>query len=200
MQLALSDVYKGSTEGYEHQTGIMAPDLMEKILDKIALENPKAMIMLYGNSEPFLHPRLVECIASVKRRGLNAQMSTNLNFVRRLDELLAARPDMIIISLSGFTQEVYVKGHAGGDIEKVKANMRLIAEANAKLIQSDGGGPGVDIQINYHLYNDNQHEAELMREYLQKPRAGLLHVVRARNFDGAGDSIQSQSGPGRHAV
>ena len=165
---------KGSTEGYEHQTGIMAPDLMEKILDKIALENPKAMIMLYGNSEPFLHPRLVECIASVKRRGLNAQMSTNLNFVRRLDELLAARPDMIIVSLSGFTQEVYVKGHAGGDIEKVKANMRLIAEANAKLIQSDGGGPGVDIQINYHLYNDNQHEAELMREYCKNLGLGFF--------------------------
>jgi len=150
---------------YEHQTGIMDEALMERILDKMASENPKTLTYLYGNSEPMLHPRLPECIASVKRRGISPQLSTNLNFVQRLDETLAARPDLIIISLSGFTQEIYGRGHAGGNIEKVKSNMRLIAEANGKLIQQDGGGPGVDIRVNYHLYLDNQHEAELMREY-----------------------------------
>jgi len=150
---------KGNQEGYDHLTGVMDEDLMERILDKIASENPKAIVFLYGNSEPFLHKRLPECIASIKRRGLNAQFSTNLNFVRRLDETLAADPDLIIISLSGFTQEIYVRGHAGGDIEKVKANMRLIAEANAKI------GQRVKIAVNYHIYTDNQHEIEPMQEY-----------------------------------
>ena len=42
--------------------------------------------------------------------------------------------------------------------------MRLIAEANGKLIQKDGGGPGVDIRANYHIYDYNQHEAEVMKE------------------------------------
>lgn len=150
---------KGVPEGYEHQTGIMDPDLMERILDKIAQENPKAIVFTYGNSEPFLHPRLAECIVSIKRRGLNAQFSTNLNSVRNLDEVLAANPDMIIISLSGFTQEIYERGHAGGKIERVKDNMRLIAEANAKI------GQRIKIAVNYHLYNDNQHELPLMKEY-----------------------------------
>lgn len=177
---------KGATEGYEHLTGIMDADLMERILDKIALENPKAIVFCYGNSEPFLHPRLAECIASIKRRGLNAQMSTNLNFVRRLDDVLAARPDMIIVSLSGFTQEVYEKGHAGGNIENVKANMRLLAEANGRLIQKDGGGPGVDIQINYHVYKDNQHEAELMREYCKNLGLGFFtSLARAISMENA---------------
>lgn len=150
---------KGNQEGYEHLTGLMDPELMEKCLDKIASENPQAIVFLYGNSEPFLHPRLPECIAAIKRRGLNAQFSTNLNFVRRLDETLAADPDMIIISLSGFTQEIYERGHAGGKIEKVKDNMRLIAEANAKI------GQRINIAVNYHLYNDNEHELPLMEEY-----------------------------------
>lgn len=177
---------KGVPEGYEHQTGIMDPELMERILDKIALENPKAIVFCYGNSEPFLHPHLAECIASIKRRGLNAQFSTNLNFVRKIDEVLAARPDMIIISLSGFTQDVYVKGHAGGNIEKVKANMRLIAEANGRLIQKDGGGPGVDIQINYHIYKDNQHEVELMREFCKNLGLGFFtSYARAISMENA---------------
>lgn len=150
---------KGNQEGYEHQTGYMDADLMERILDKIATENSKAIVFLYGNSEPFLNKHLPECIASIKRRGLNAQFSTNLNYVQRVDETLAANPDMIIISLSGFTQEIYVRGHAGGNIEKVKSNMRLIAEANGRI------GQRIKIAVNYHVYTDNQHEIPLMKEY-----------------------------------
>lgn len=152
---------KGNQAGYEHQTGIMDTELMERILDKIKLENPNAIVFLYGNSEPFLHPRLPECISAIKRRGLHPEFSTNLNFVQRLDETLAAHPDMIIISLSGFTQEVYEKGHAGGKIEKVKANMWLIADANAK------ANPKIRIAVNYHVYNDNGHEVDLMKQYAE---------------------------------
>jgi MoaA/NifB/PqqE/SkfB family radical SAM enzyme len=152
---------KGSMEGYDHQTGLMDPELMEKILDKIASENPNAIVFTYGNSEPFLHPRLPECIAAIKRRGLHPEMSTNLNHLQRVAETLEAGPGLIIISLSGWTQEVYEKGHAGGKIDKVKANMRILAEANnARPLESR-----VKILVNYHVYNDNQHEIPLMNEY-----------------------------------
>lgn len=68
---------KGSMAGYDHQTGFMDPALMERIIDKIASENPNCIVFLYGNSEPFLHPKLAECIASVKKRGLRCEFSTN---------------------------------------------------------------------------------------------------------------------------
>jgi molybdenum cofactor biosynthesis enzyme MoaA len=132
---------------------------MERILDKIVSENPKAIVLAYGNSEPFLHPKLPECITAIKRRGLQAQLSSNLNTINRVDDLLAAQPDLFIISLSGFTQDVYVKGHAGGNIEHVKENMRIVAEANAK------ANPKINIMVNYHVYNDNGHEVELMRKF-----------------------------------
>lgn len=150
---------KGDETGYEHQTGFMEPELMERILDKIKSENPNAIVFTYGNSEPFLHPNLVGCITSIKQRGLNAQLSTNCNFVRRVDELLAAGPDLIIISLSGFTQEIYERGHVGGKIEKVKSNMRTIAEAKNKL------SPKVQILVNFHVYDYNEHEIAPMKEY-----------------------------------
>jgi len=84
---------------YDHKTGYMDEALMERILDKIQLENPNAIVFCYGNSEPFIHPKLPECITAIKRRGLHPEMSTNLNHVRRVDELLEAGPDLIIISL-----------------------------------------------------------------------------------------------------
>lgn len=153
----------GEVDGkkYEHQTGLMDMDLMERILDKIQSENPNAIVFTYGNSEPFLHPKLPECIAAIKRRGLHPEMSTNLNHLQRVEETLDAGLDLMIISLSGFTQEVYVKGHAGGNIEKVKANMRILAEANnARPLEKR-----VRIMVNYHVYTDNAHEIPLMNEY-----------------------------------
>jgi MoaA/NifB/PqqE/SkfB family radical SAM enzyme len=146
---------------YDHQTGIMDEALMERILDKLQSENPKALVYLYGNSEGFIHPRLPECITSVKRRGFSPQLSSNLNFVQRVPETLEAGPDLIIISLSGWTQEVYEKGHAGGRIEKVKENMRILAEAN----NARPADKRVSILVNFHVYLDNGHEVAPMKEY-----------------------------------
>jgi len=158
-QLKCPSCTKGNMEGYDHETGIMDPALMEKCIDKIASENPKALVMLYGNSEPFLHPRLPECIASVKKRGLRCEFSTNLNYLQRVRETLEAQPDMIIVSLSGFTQDIYVKGHHGGNIDKVKANMKILGTTNQLV------NPPVKISVNFHVYKDNAHELEPMRTY-----------------------------------
>jgi MoaA/NifB/PqqE/SkfB family radical SAM enzyme len=135
---------------YEHETGLMDPVMMGEIIDKIAHENPNAIVFLYGNSEPFLHPRLAECITAVKSFGLRCELSTNLNYIQHVPEVLAAQPDFMIISLSGFTQDVYVRGHAGGNIEKVKANMKVLGTFN------QFANPKVKIAVNYHLYNDNR--------------------------------------------
>jgi MoaA/NifB/PqqE/SkfB family radical SAM enzyme len=165
---------------YDHKTGFMDMDMMERIIDKIASENPKAYVLLYGNSEPFLHPHLPECVAAIKRRGLTCEISSNLNYVQRLDETLAAGPDIILISLSGFTQEVYVKGHAGGKIDKVKYNMHLLAEANMR------ANPKINIFVHFHRYNDNEHELPLMEEYAHNLGIGFFSsFARAISMENA---------------
>ena len=98
--------HAGNRDGYEYKPGIMDMDLMEKILDKIQSENPSAVVCCYVNSEPLLHPRLAECVASIKRRGLRCEVATNLNHIGSIDALIAARPDQLTVSVSGFTQEV----------------------------------------------------------------------------------------------
>jgi len=167
---------------YEHKSGFMDMDLMEKILAKIASENPNAIVFTYGNREPMLHPQLPECITAIHRHGLHPEMSTNLNVIKRLDDLLAAKPDLIIISLSGFTQEVYVKGHAGGKIERVKENMRTIAETNNRIPEAKR----VRIAVNYHVYNDNEHEIAPMRAYaLNLGLEFFTSVARAISMENA---------------
>lgn len=185
--LACPTCTKGNKAGYSHQTGIMDPDLMERCIDKIKAENPDAIVFLYGNSEPFLHPRLPECIAAVKSRGLRCELSSNLNYLQRADETLAAGPDFMIISLSGFTQEVYVKGHAGGQIDKVKGNMEVIGTLNQKY--------KVPISVNYHVYKDNLHEVELMRAFAAELGIGLFTSnARAISMENAIQYLREQEG------
>lgn len=173
---------KGNKKGYEHKNGIMDFELMERILDKIKSENPNAIVFTYGNSEPFLHPRLPECITAIKARGLHPHISTNLNVLRRLSDFLSAAPDQVIVSLSGFTQGVYVKGHAGGDIEKVKANMYEFAQANNERPLPDR----IPVLVNYHVYNDNEHEIALMREYATNLGFGFFtSIARAISMENA---------------
>lgn len=173
---------KGNMDGYEHETGFMDLNLMERILDKIKSENPDAIVFMYGNSEPFLNRRLPECVSAIKRRGLHPEMSTNLNHIQRVEELLEAGPDLIIISLSGFTQGVYVKGHAGGNIEKVKANMAVLAAANNARPEASR----VKLLVNYHVYTDNSHEIEPMKAYAESLGIGFFtSLARAISMENA---------------
>jgi MoaA/NifB/PqqE/SkfB family radical SAM enzyme len=167
---------------YEHKSGFMDMDLMNSILEKIAKENSNAIVFMYGNSEPFLHPNLPECITAVHDWGLHPEMSTNLNKLNRVEEVLTARPDFIIISLSGFTQDIYVRGHAGGNIERVKENMRILAETNNRIPEERR----VRISVNYHVYNDNEHEIEPMREYAKNLGLGFFtSMARAISMENA---------------
>jgi wyosine [tRNA(Phe)-imidazoG37] synthetase (radical SAM superfamily) len=154
----------GNLEGYDYPKGnrIMELTLLERILLKMQSENPQAIVCPYGNGEPFLHPKLPECIAAIKRYGFNCELATNLNRTNRLDEVLQAAPDLMIVSVSGFTQDVYGKNHQGGDIEKVKANLKILKEASVHT------GSKVNIVVSYHKYDDNLHEIEPMRQFVEQ--------------------------------
>lgn len=162
--------HAGNREGYEYKAGIMDMGLMERILDKIKSENANAVVCAYVNSEPFLHPRLPEVIASIKRRGLRCEIATNLNYMQNLDAVLAAKPDILTVSVSGFSQEVYERAHRGGHIEQVKKNIVELVEANRR------GGHGIFLGVSYHMYNDNLgEELNQMRAFTEG--LGILFML-----------------------
>ena len=132
LRCALCTVGNRDNYEYTHGNQLMDMQVLERVLSKIKKENPGAIVCPYGNGEPMLHPQLPECIAAIKRYGFRCELATNLNKVNRLDDVLKAKPDIVIVSISGFTQEVYEKSHRGGDVEKVKENIRLLKEASVR--------------------------------------------------------------------
>ena len=143
----------------EWRRGLMTPDLLGRILDKGLSECLIWNVGLYNWTEPMLHPDLVELIRVVKSRGLRCTISSNLQVLRNPDDLLGSGLDLMRVSLSGFTQHVYERGHRGGDVEIVKDNMRRLAVAKAAT------GSATTIEVTYHQYLDNYHEIALMEEF-----------------------------------
>jgi MoaA/NifB/PqqE/SkfB family radical SAM enzyme len=145
----------------EWPRGLMSPDLLGHILDKALRECRIAAVGLYNWTEPLLHPELPSLVRAVKSRDLVCGVSSNLNVLREPDALLAEHPDYFRISLSGFTQEIYARGHREGDIEIVKENMRRLAAAHDRVRSK------TRIEVFYHRYRDNAHELAPMRDFAE---------------------------------
>ena len=151
----------GNSELAGRPRGLMNYGLFERIIDKIVREKPCAtpIVNLYNWGEPLLNPELPRMIALLRRRGLRAALSSNLNIKRGLEEVIAANPDELKISLSGFTNETYERAHAGGDLARLKANMRLIRS------YLDRHKATTRVWVGHHIYRSNQAQVPEVRAF-----------------------------------
>ncbi len=140
--------------------------MLAAVLDKALKELPAIDGVGFFNwTEPLLHPQISELIAEVSRRKIPCWVSTNLNVLRNVDALLAARPHEIVVSVSGFHQEIYARGHKGGNIETVKRNMVLLSEAAHR---NATAGSRTWLRLVYHRYADNEEDELLMAKYAER--------------------------------
>ncbi len=141
--------------------GNMSPDLLNEILKKATDESVIDDVHFYNWTEPFLHPKLSEMIGVVNSYGLGTRLSSNLNVMPKIDDVLEANPEYLTVSLSGFTQDVYTRTHTGGNIERVKENMALLADSKART------GSKTKLETKYLLYLGNIEDAIHMKKYAE---------------------------------
>lgn len=151
----------GNSNYKDQPQGFMSPDLLERIVAKAVDECGRPVIGLYNWTEPFLHPNLAEMIRTVNKFGVPCGISTNLNVLRHAQDVLAAEPRYIRVSVSGFRQENYGQTHRRGDIEKVKAGMAELAAAKRRT------GSNTTLKVIFHRYLGNHEDEALMRDYAQ---------------------------------
>ncbi len=161
---------QGNSRDVPVPTGFMPPDLLRKIMKKATDECTVSGVGLFNWTEPLLHPRLPELVEIVQSYGVPCTLSSNLNFMRNIDAVLASNPSSLRISTSGFTQSVYEFTHRGGDIEVVKAHMRELAEAKRRV------GSRTKIHVLYHRYLGNLDDEVLMKAYSESLGFGFEPV------------------------
>jgi MoaA/NifB/PqqE/SkfB family radical SAM enzyme len=143
----------------EWPKGLMSPATLGQILDKAQSECSVEWVALFNWTEPLLHPNIADLVQVARSRNIPVSLSSNLNVLPKPDDLLAAGPNFLRISLSGFTQAVYERGHREGDIDAVKRNMVRLAEAKARTESQ------TSIEVFYHRYAYNLHEVAPMQAF-----------------------------------
>lgn len=149
----------GNSRNTHTPTRYMRRDLMDKIVRKATSECHVTGIYLYNWTEPFLHPRLAEMIEVVQSYGVPCGLSSNLNLINNLEDVLAANPSVLKVSLSGFNQETYGVTHQRGDIELVKRNMAEVARLKTKTNAT------TRLVVAFHRYLGNHDDEALMKAY-----------------------------------
>jgi MoaA/NifB/PqqE/SkfB family radical SAM enzyme len=147
--------------------GLMGAGTLDRILEKAKRECAVSWVCLFNWTEPLLHPNIAELIGVVKKHDVPLSLSSNLNVIRNPDEILASNPNFFRISLSGFTQPIYERGHREGDVETVKNNMVKLADAKIRT------GSSTLVEVLYHKYNYNLHEIDPMRKNFPN-RSGFI--------------------------
>ncbi len=134
-------------------TGFMKAGTYAQVIDKILEELPfVGSVQLYAWGEPLLNPDVAEIIRMTVERRVLCALSTNLSVRKDFTEAIAARPDWIKVSVSGFGKG-YERTHTGGNWELLEKNMRKLSGLRREY------HPEMFVEVNYHLYRHNTGES-----------------------------------------
>ena len=139
-------------EDHQPSSGFMSAATDRRVLDKLVREIPLlGSVQLYTWGEPLLNPELPEIVAVTREAKVLSAISSNLNYAKRLEAVVAARPDWFKVSCSGWADS-YERTHTGGRWDLFLSNLRQLARLR------DAHHPDMQIILNYHLYRHNTGE------------------------------------------
>jgi radical SAM protein with 4Fe4S-binding SPASM domain len=177
--------YKELTRPHE----MMDIELFVKIVDEVCGHN--GAIWLHNLGEPLAHPRFVEFVRHVKRRGLPCGFSTNATLLdeRRAGQVLESGLDDLILCMDGITRETYEALRVGADFDQVTANI----ERFLRLKRSRGlSRPRTVVQLIYMKETERQ-VADFERRW--RPLADGVRVKRFSTWANQVPSITALSAP-----
>lgn len=152
--------------GERYARGLMRLDDYRQVIDKIIAENDLVThISLYSWGEPFLNPALPEMVDYLHRHGIAAALSSNLSIKNEtlLHKVMQQNPAYLKVSLSGYYPDAYNDTHSGGDIWLVRSNLLRLRYFIDKY------GLETMVDVNYHLYNNNNgRNLQKMRELCEE--------------------------------
>lgn len=130
--------------------GFMSAETFEKVAQKIVKEDPfVGMLRLYDWGEPLLNPAFADILEVTNQYGMLSVLSSNLNVIRNLDNVVKAKPTWFRVSNSGFGDN-YELTHTGGRWETFYKNLITLAETRAKY------HPEMEIELFFHIYKHNR--------------------------------------------
>ena len=152
--------------------------LYKKLL--VELKPTLQHVILYFQGEPFLNHQLVEFIRYAHEANVYTSTSTNGQFLNNkiAEEIVLSGLDKLIISIDGYTQEVYETYRVGGSLQKAIDGIKNIVEWKNKL---NSITPLIEIQ--FLVLKTNEHQMGDMEKLAKSLLVDRLTFKTAQLYD-----------------
>lgn len=171
----------------KRERGEMTFETFKKIIDEVAVENPKARIWLAIMGEPLLiGDRLIEMIKYAKSFNLEIHVNSNAEYLTEdiARKLVEANVDEIIVGLDAATKETYDKIRVAGNFEKTVQNIEKIIKIKEEMKATK---PTIIMQI--IVMEENENELEDFKKYWLSKKT----VVKVRPKLGWGTGVKAEN-------
>lgn len=114
--------------------GFMEFELYKKIINTLSPYAFHVFLHLWGES--FLHKDINKFIQYAHNANLSTTISSNLSFSlddKKVEDIINAGLDVLVVSLDGITPETYSKYRVGGDFEQVVFNIKLFLKKRKEM-------------------------------------------------------------------
>lgn len=128
--------------------------LFHKLCNELKEMNTKDMVLL-GEGEPFLHPRLFDIIAAGKEAGFHMTTFTNGTLLNEasIQSLLDSRLDILIVSLWASSHEEYERNYPGTKLVNFKRTVEGLKLLSLRRKEEDIQFPSLVLHQPINRYN-----------------------------------------------
>lgn len=145
---------------------------------KFILENRKTLtnIILHFQGEPLMFQQLGEMIGFARQNRIHTMFSTNGQLLAQsIDLIRNARPDHIIVSLDGLTDETYTKYRVGGNLQNVFDGLEKLSQLPIK------ERPYIELQ--FLVFSHNEHEIPKLKNLKKKYSIDKITLKSAQIYE-----------------
>lgn len=137
-------------------------------------------VIFYFQGEPLLNKKLPEMIQYAHQNKIFTSTSTNAQALNSemAKNLVLSGLDKLIISIDGYTQEIYEQYRVGGSLEKAITGVKNIIEWKKEL---NSITPFIEIQ--FVVFKTNEHQMEQMKTLSKTLKADRLVYKTAQLHD-----------------
>ena len=137
-------------------------------------------VILYFQGEPFLNKKLYEMIRYAKKSNIYTSTSTNGQFLNNNNarEIVESGLNKLIISIDGYTQEVYETYRVGAKLEKTVEGIKLVVAWKEKLKSLT---PLVEMQ--FLVLKTNEHQIKDMKKLAKLLKVDRMTFKTAQLYD-----------------
>jgi radical SAM protein with 4Fe4S-binding SPASM domain len=156
-------------------TGEMSYDSFCRIVDEV--QHHVFLIVLYNSGEPFMHKDVYRMIEYAHRRHIAVVTSTNGHFFHggtHAQQLVASGLDVLIVSISGISQETYSRYHVNGHVRQVIEGLRKLTAAK-RALKSDTPA----IILRYLTFDYNRRELGSAQRLARELGVDYLNIRQA---------------------